>query len=143
MDHSMAKCRGRRLVWAFVFALFLNFSGFPSGLAAEPQSIRREADLTELYPSARIQKFDLGKSRVVVLFLFKGSGIRRQVLHFYRFNEADKSLAWVTSIIVLSPRAVVRLSGDGSKLEVLTQKGGLVATFLAGLFDASLSEYRR
>jgi len=106
----------------------------------DPVRISSERELGALHPQAQVAHLQVGPNKVDVLFLYKGSGIIRSVLHFYQSGKKGK-LTWRTSMLVESRRATVKARADGEAIEVYSESGTLVAELKASFFASYIEEY--
>lgn len=108
--------------------------------AADPTSATSVKELSKLFPRAKQETISVGKQEVVVLYLYKGSCFIHQVLHLFSRHESGY-LSWKFSAILNSKKGIVKVSGDGTQLEITTATGKTVAVLDAGLFGSDKSEF--
>jgi len=108
--------------------------------AADPTSATSVEELSKLFPRAKQETFSLGKQEVVVLHLYKGSCYIHQVLHIFSRHKSG-NLAWKFSAILNSRKGVIKVSRNGTQLEITTEKGKTVAVLDASLMGYDKSEF--
>lgn len=83
----------------------------------------------------------MGKKEIVVLYLYKGSSFIHQVLHIFTKHENTDDLTWKFSVMLNSRKGIVKVSEDGTRLEIITEKGKTVAMLDASLMSSDKKEF--